>query len=108
MGFSDIVKISRVIVSRPAADKGGVSVAYDQGLAQLIRDERGDRPVAKRRMFGGLCFMVNGHMVAGVHPGGAMVRVGRPNEDAAFAIDGTAPMNLTGQPMTGMVAADDG
>lgn len=80
-------------------------MAYDEGLAQLIRDELSDRTVAERKMFGGLCFLVNGHMVAGVHPGGAMVRVGKANEDAAFAIDGTAPMTFTGRSMTGMVTA---
>jgi TfoX/Sxy family transcriptional regulator of competence genes len=53
----------------------------------LIREELGDRAVAERKMFGGLCLMVNGHMMAGVHAGGAMVRVGKPNEDAAYAID---------------------
>jgi hypothetical protein len=53
-------------------------------------------------------------MVCGVHSGGGMFRVGKPNEAAALAIPGAAPMMFTGRPMGGMIdvadeaMADDG
>ncbi len=53
-------------------------MAYDEGAAALLRDELvGTGEVREQKMFGGLCFMVNGHMVCGVHKGGGMFRVGK-------------------------------
>jgi hypothetical protein len=82
-------------------------MAWDEGLAQLLRDDLAGEPVEEKKMFGGLAFLRGGHMVCGIHKGGAMFRVGKPNEAAALAIDGVAPMLFTGRPMTGMVDVDD-
>ena len=49
-------------------------MAYDPGLAQTLRDALADHPINEQKMFGGLAFLLNGHMVCGVHKGGAMVR----------------------------------
>lgn len=79
-------------------------MAYDEGLAELMRSDLGDVPgLEEKRMFGGLCFLQHGHMVCGVHKGGAMYRVGKANEDAARAIDGAGPMEFTGRKMGGMI-----
>ncbi|PZU43415.1 MAG: RNA methyltransferase [Arsenicicoccus sp.] len=53
-------------------------MAYDEGLAQRIRDLlAGETGVVEKRMFGGLAFLVGGHMAvaAGLEP---MVMRGRP------------------------------
>jgi len=53
-------------------------MAYDAGLAELMHSELTDvAGITERKMFGGLCFMFNGHMVCAVHEGGGMARVGR-------------------------------
>ncbi|MDI3336024.1 TfoX/Sxy family protein [Defluviimonas aestuarii] len=80
---------------------------WDEGLAQLMRDDLADEPVAEKKMFGGLAFLLNGHMVCGIHKGGAMFRVGKPNEAAALAIPGASPMMFTGKPMSGMIDFSD-
>ena len=54
-------------------------------------------------MFGGLCFLVDGHMVCGTHENRFMFRVGRENEAAALARPGARPMDFTGRPMGGFV-----
>jgi hypothetical protein len=82
-------------------------MAWDEGLAQLMRDDLAGEPVVERKMFGGLAFLLNGHMVCGVHKGGAMFRVGKPNETAALAIPGAGPMMFTGKPMAGMIDLSD-
>lgn len=83
-------------------------MAYDEGLAELMRGDLVDEPgVAEKRMFGGLAFMLNGNMVCGVHSGGGMFRVGKDREAAALAIDGAGPMTFTGRKMGGMVDASD-
>lgn len=79
-------------------------MAYDKGLAQLIRDDLEPLDgLREKKMFGGLCFLRHGHMVGGVTARGAMFRVGKPSEAAARAIPGTGPMTFTGRPMGGMI-----
>ncbi|MCU0904204.1 MAG: TfoX/Sxy family protein [Tabrizicola sp.] len=83
-------------------------MAYDPGLAQTLRDALADHPITEKKMFGGLAFLLHGHMVCGVHKGGAMVRVGKDHYTAALALPGVAPMMFTGKPMVAMVdVADD-
>ena len=83
-------------------------MAYDEGLAELLRGEFADlEGVTEKKMFGGLCFLLNGHMVAGVHKGGGMARVGKSREADTLKIPGTAPLSFTGRPRGGMVDIDD-
>ena len=80
---------------------------WDEGLAQLMRDDLAAEPVTEKKMFGGLAFLLNGHMVCGIHKGGAMFRVGKPNEAEALAVPGASPMMFAGRPMSGMVDCSD-
>jgi hypothetical protein len=83
-------------------------MAYDEGLASLMREALENEPgYSEKKMFGGLCFLVYGKMVSGVHSGGGMFRVGKANEAEARAIPGTGPMLFTGKPMGGMIEASD-
>ena len=83
-------------------------MAYDEGLAELLRADLADRTgVVEKRMFGGLCFMLDGHMLCGVHKGGGMFRVGKDRHAEALTIDGAGPMAFTGRPMGGMVDVTD-
>ena len=51
-------------------------MAYDERLAQRIRQTFGTRPdVAERKMFGGLTFLCDGRMCCGVVGADLMVRV---------------------------------
>jgi TfoX/Sxy family transcriptional regulator of competence genes len=82
-------------------------MAYDPGLAQVLRDALANLPVTEKAMFGGLAFLLGGHMVCGVHKGGAMVRVGKERYAAALALPGVTPMMFTGKPMVAMVDVSD-
>jgi TfoX/Sxy family transcriptional regulator of competence genes len=82
-------------------------MAYDPGLAQTLRDALADHPITEKKMFGGLAFLLHGHMVCGVHKGGAMVRVGKDRYDSALALTGVTPMMFTGKPMVAMVDVAD-
>lgn len=90
-------------------------MAYDEGLAEILRGDLQDLDgITEKRMFGGLCFLWHGHMLCGVHRDGAMFRVGKDNEDAALSVEGARPMTFTGRRMGGMIdiadaaLADDG
>jgi TfoX/Sxy family transcriptional regulator of competence genes len=82
-------------------------MAYDSGLADLLREALDDVPVTEKAMFGGLSFLLHGHMVCGVTKHGAIFRVGAPNDAAANALHGVAPMQFTGKPMSGFVEVSD-
>ncbi len=79
-------------------------MAYDEVLATRIREVLRDRDdVEERKMFGGIAFMVAGHMACGVIHDDLMVRVGEEGHDAALAAPHTRVMDFTHRPMRGMV-----
>lgn len=83
-------------------------MAYDEGLAQILRDDLHDvAGISEKRMFGGLAFMLNGNMLCGVHSGGGMFRPGKEREAQALEIEGIAPMTFTGRRMGGFVEMSD-
>lgn len=82
-------------------------MAYDEGLAHLMRDDLSEEPgITEKKMFGGLCFLLHGNMVCGVHKDGGMFRVGKPREAVALAIEGAREMDFTGRRMGGFVDVD--
>jgi len=83
-------------------------MAYDEDLAARVRELLGDDPgVRERKMFGGLAFLVGGHMaVAASGQGGLMVRVGPGEADAALARPGARPFEMRGRPLDGWVRVD--
>lgn len=82
-------------------------MAWDEGAAQLLRDDLAGHGAAEKKMFGGLAFLLNGHMVCGIHKGGAMFRVGKGGYAQALTIAGVTPMSMGDRPMAGMVDAGD-
>lgn len=82
-------------------------MAYDQGLAQRIRevlDERDD--LSERKMFGGLCFLLGGNMCCGVVGDELMLRVGPDSYEDCLALPHTREMDFTGRTMRGMIYVD--
>jgi TfoX/Sxy family transcriptional regulator of competence genes len=78
-------------------------MAYDEGLAERIRERLDDAPVTEKKMFGGLAFLEAGNMTVGVIGDDLMVRVGPDNTAAALARDGAREFDMTGRPMKGWV-----
>ncbi|WP_370325668.1 TfoX/Sxy family protein [Euzebya sp.] len=79
-------------------------MAYDEELATRIRERLAGEPdVTEQRMFGGLAFLLGGHMaVAAINAGGMMVRVGQDAADALVDDDGQATVvEMRGRPMRG-------
>jgi TfoX/Sxy family transcriptional regulator of competence genes len=74
-------------------------------LADRIRESIGDNPgVAEIRMFGGLCFTLNGNMLVGTMKDGSLLaRVGEAQEAEALARPGASRMNFTGREMKGFI-----
>jgi TfoX/Sxy family transcriptional regulator of competence genes len=79
-------------------------MAYDEKLADRVRDVlETEDGVAERKMFGGLAFMVRGHMACGIVGGDLMLRLGAEAAEQALARPHVRPMDFTGRPLTGMV-----
>lgn len=53
--------------------------------------------LSEKKMFGGICFLLNGNMLAGVLRMGGMARVGKERMAAALVLDGVEPLNFTGR-----------
>ena len=73
-------------------------MAYDEALAARIRQYTAGVPVEEKKMFGGLAFLLGGHMaVAASGQGGLMVRV-EPSETATLLKEpGAAPFEMGGR-----------
>jgi len=78
----------------------------DESLAVRIRTLLADEPrVTKKRMFGGLAFLLDGNMsVAASHTGGLLVRIDPANTGACLAKPHVALMEMRGRTMDGWIA----
>ena len=86
-------------------------MAYDELIADRMRRVFKDRNsnFFEKKMFGGLCFMVEEKMCCGIHfdkKKGTDLLMARIGEDAsmdAINREGCHPMDFTGRPMKGYV-----
>lgn len=79
-------------------------MAYDEGVAQRLREAYPEHArVAEKRMFGGIAFMVSGHMTCGVVGETLMVRVGPAQYEQSLKKPHARKMDFTGKPLNGFV-----
>jgi TfoX/Sxy family transcriptional regulator of competence genes len=79
-------------------------MAYDLHLAERVQSilERGGE-FSERKMFGGVAFMVNGHMCCGILKTDLVLRLTPEEAAAALRQPHTRPMDFTGKPMKSMI-----
>lgn len=84
-------------------------MAYDEGLAQRIRELLGSQAgLTEQKMFGGLAFLIGGNMaVAASGQGGLLVRADPASSDALLTSTGVRPMEMRGRQMQGWLRVDD-
>jgi TfoX/Sxy family transcriptional regulator of competence genes len=79
-------------------------VAFDENLAERIRLALAHVPdLHERLMFGGIAFMVSGHMACGVIRDELVLRLGPEHAERALRLPHVRPMDFTGRPMRSMV-----
>ncbi len=82
-------------------------MAYDEDLADRVRTVLpAGEAMTERQMFGGLAFMLSGHMFCGVVKDTLMLRLGPEGAARALGQPHVRPMDFTGRPMKGMVFVD--
>lgn len=79
-------------------------MAYDEGLAQRIRDSLPRGVVLEeKKMFGGLCFLDRGNMACGIVRDELMLRLDNDLASAALTEPHTRPMDFTKKPIKSML-----
>jgi len=91
------------------------AVAYDEDLANRVREQLAGERVVEKQMFGGLAFLIGGNMaIAASGGGGILVRVDPSHSDDLVASTSAEPMEMRGRQMAGWLrlataeVADDG
>jgi len=85
-----------------------VDMAYDEKLADRTREiiSLTHKKVEEKKMFGGLCYMVNDKMCVGIEQERMMVRLDPSRYEEALEKEGCTPMDFTGKVMKGYVFVD--
>ncbi len=79
-------------------------MAYDEGLAQRVREVLEEQPgYDEKKMFGGICFLFYGNMACGIIDDDLIVRVGKPNYEVCLQKTHARKFDITGRPMSGWV-----
>lgn len=79
-------------------------MAFDAALADRARAVLRDQPgFSEKRMFGGLCFLINGNMAGGILGSDLMVRMDKADYAEALKLPHCRAVEMTGRPMTGIL-----
>jgi TfoX/Sxy family transcriptional regulator of competence genes len=78
-------------------------MGYHEKLAESVREiiSGTHKRIEEKKMFGGLCFMVNDKMCVGVESARLMVRFDPLKTDEVMQMEGCTPMDFTGRVMKG-------
>lgn len=84
-------------------------MAYNKALEDRVRQILNEKKVkyAEKKMFGGLCFLVEDKMLMGAREGRIMARIDPEDETKALKKKGARPMDFTGRPMKGYLFVDE-
>ena len=79
-------------------------MAYDERLQnRILSAVDGWREVASKKMFGGVCHLIQGNMFAGVYKEYLILRLGEAAAAKALSKPHIKPFDITGRPMKGWV-----
>jgi TfoX/Sxy family transcriptional regulator of competence genes len=83
-------------------------MAYDADLTDRLREMLAGRPgIEEKRMFGGVAFLLDGHMaVAASSKGGLLLRVDPAQGESLMADPRAEPFEMRGRPAAGWLRID--
>lgn len=85
---------------------------YDEGVAELVRTAVANVPIeptewlSERKMFGGICILVNGKMLVGVSGSRLIIRLGDEQAEEALNLPYVQLMDFTGRPLKNFLYVD--
>jgi len=62
--------------------------------------------ITRKKMFGGVCYLMNGNMLGGVYEGCLIVRIGEVKQNEALKKPNVRPFDITGRSMKGWVMVE--
>jgi len=82
---------------------------YNEKMADRVREliSETHKISEEKKMFGGLCFMVNDKMCVGVESDRLMIRFDPEKNDEVMEQEGVTPMDFTGKVMRGYAFVDN-
>ncbi|MFM7059370.1 MAG: TfoX/Sxy family protein [Planctomycetota bacterium] len=82
-------------------------MAFDESLAGRIRDALARKKnIEERKMFGCVCFLLNGNALAGVWKNALIARLGPDEGTAALREPNVREFDITGRPMKNWVVVE--
>ena len=79
-------------------------MAYSEEIEDRIKKIVSDwKNTADKKMFGGVCHLLNGNMFCGVHKEFLILRLGQEKAEEALQSPHVRPFDITGSPMKGWV-----
>jgi TfoX/Sxy family transcriptional regulator of competence genes len=83
---------------------GAGSMAYNEKLAGRVREVlKESTGITEKKMFGGLCFLLDGKMICGVRNEDLIAKIGKDSHENIATLKHVRPFDLTGRPMKGIV-----
>lgn len=82
-------------------------MAFDESLAARVRDALARRRnVEEKKMFGCICFLINGNALVGVWKDRLIARLGPDEGEAALREPHVRAFDITGRPMRNWAAVE--
>jgi len=82
-------------------------MAYDEKLdARIKKIVARWKGTSSKKMFGGVCHLLNGNMIGGVHKDKLILRLGREESEKALKMKHRLPFDITGKAMKGWVMVE--
>ena len=79
-------------------------MAYNEKIETRIKGiVSGWKNTEDKKMFGGICHLINGNMFCGVHKEFLILRLGTDKAEDALKLPHVRPFDITGRPMKGWV-----
>lgn len=93
----------------PRREPHNPAMPYDVEMADRVRELLLLEPdVTEKRMFGGVSFLINGHIAVAVSGrGGLLMRVEDDEREALLAQPGVEPFTMRGRPLKGWAHVTD-
>ena len=79
------------------------SISLVERIRHLVSRQRG---TTEKKMFGGVCFLLNGNLLVGVWKDSLIARVGKDAYEAAIQEEHVKEFDITGRPMQGWVMVE--
>jgi TfoX/Sxy family transcriptional regulator of competence genes len=87
--------------------EGDRPMAFDETLAARIRLAlRRKKNIVEKKMFGGVCFLLNGNMLVGVWKDSLIARLGPDQGEDALLEPHVKAFNITGKPMKNWIMVE--